>query len=163
MIDNIYDCLEVIPDKHFFIQDANDNNPAFIKNDNGQFEVINTTQGDINFLKIDDCIYSSQDETRCDCAVFNDKVFCFIELKTCKIKNQKAHRETADKQLKETIIRLKNESIAEDKNLEAYTCLTCKIDNQLTRITKTRHNNTILEFKEDLNTRLYYNCKKEFK
>ncbi len=163
MINNIADCLEIISDKHFFIQDEDDNNSAFIKNDNGQFEVINRTEDDISFLKIDDCIYTSQDETRCDCAVFNDKFFCFIELKTCKIKNQKANRETADKQLKQTIIKLKSASIVGDKNLEAYTCVTCKIDNQLTRITKTRHDNTILEFKEDLDTRLYYSCKKEFK
>ena len=164
MLNNIDDCLEVELSEHFFIQDNDDKNPAFINYDFGQFEVINKIHKDIHFLKIDDCIYKSNDSSRCDCAVFDDKVFCFIELKTCKIKSQKYNRVKADKQLKQTIMKFKNEDIVNGKKLEAYACLTCKtIDEKLTRITNAYSQDVIFEFEEDLDVELQYECIKEFK
>ncbi len=159
----IKECQEVISHSNFFIQDDIKNKPAYIKYDNGQFKIINKKQKDINFLKIDDCIYTSKDDTRCDCAIFDDKVFCFIELKTCKINNQNTNRKKADNQLKKTIINLKSERIVQGKALEAYACLTCEIDNKLTRITNAYCQDTIFSFEEELNTYLQYECKKEFK
>jgi len=165
MLENIDDCREVISSKNFFIQDKDGSSPAFIKYDNGQFEVINTIEDDINFLKIDDCIYTSEDKSRCDCAIFNDKVFCFIELKTLetkKGKTKKERRKTAEKQLKHTIYNFKDESILQNKNKEAYVSFTCNIDGKLTEIPNIGNADKKLEFKDDLDTDLKYSCKKEF-
>lgn len=106
----ITDCTQSLSKNYFFIRDDKQNKPSYIEFDNGQFEVINHTQKEIFFLQIDDCLYGSQDATRCDCAIYNDDVFCFIELKICKLNNQ----------------------------------------------------NTIVEFEDELNTSLFYKCKKEF-
>lgn len=158
----INSCQEIISERNFFIQDDEEGKPAYIKYDSGQFEIKNNKERNISFLKIDDCIYTSKDDTRCDCAVFDDKIFCFIELKTCKVNNQSANRKKADNQLKKTIINLKSENVVKDKELEAYACLTCEIDNKLTRITNAYSQDTIYEFEEELDTYLQYECKKEF-
>lgn len=163
MVNKLKECTESTLNKSFFIIDDIDNQPAYIIKEKGQFEVINNTKENLNFLKIDDCIYSSADKTRCDCAVFDDSVFCFIELKHCKIRNQKENRKKADIQLKETIISFKSEDVIQGKELEAYACLTCIIDGMVSRITNAYSKDTILEFEEELDTKLDYKCKKEFK
>lgn len=46
------------------------------------FTVNNNNIQTIHFLAIDHCLYSSSlAQKRCDCAVFNDSTFCFIEIK----------------------------------------------------------------------------------
>ena len=159
---DLENCTNNISDTHFLIQDDIENQPAYIKYDQGQFEVKNNTKKDIGFLQIDDCIYTSKDKSRCDCAVYDDKVFCFIELKTCKILSQKANRKKADAQLRFTIEQFRSDGIIHDQTLEAYACLTCNYDGKFTKITNARNQNTIVEFEDELNTRLYYECKKEF-
>lgn len=159
---NLEHCTQNISETHFFIQDDIENKPAYIKEKQGQFEVINDTKKNIQFLQIDDCIYTSKDTSRCDCAVYDDKVFCFIELKTCKISNQKANRKKADAQLKFTIEQFKKEGILKDKTLEAFACITCNHDGKLTRITNARNQNAMLEFEDELDTSLHYECKKRF-
>jgi len=165
MINNVDNCLEVISNKHFFIQDEEGSSPALVKYDDGQFGVINNTSDNISFLKIDDCIDFGKETKKCDCAIYNDNVFCFIELKTLKSKKgktKKERRRTAEKQLKYTIDNFKDETILQNKNKEAYISFTCNIDNKLTEIPNIGNADKKLEFKEDLNTRLYYSCKKEF-
>jgi len=164
MQSKIATCLETISKKHFFIADDIEQKPAFIKDTNGQFEVINHTKKDINFLKIDDCIYTSKDDSRCDCAIFDDKIFCFVELKTCKRTAWKTHREKSKKQLENTILNFKNNDIIKNKKLEAYISYTCTINNKYHKIKKASNSFEIeTYFKDVLNTDLYCNNKKEFK
>ena len=135
MINNLSQCTENIDKKHFFIKDGDDQKPAFIIEKNGEFEVINNTDNSIKFLKIDACIYNSNDNLRCDCAIYNDNVFCFIELKNSKRTNWKSHRESAEKQLKATILDFQNEEITQNKTFEAYMCCTyCDINDKITKI-----------------------------
>ena len=163
MQNKINNCLEIISKKHFFIDDDIKNNPAYLKDTNGQFEVINNTNKDINFLKIDDCIYTSKDNTRCDCAIFDEKVFCFVELKTCKRTAWKPHREKSQKQLENTINNFKKNAIIKDKKLEAYISYTCTINKEYHKIKKASNSFEIeTYFKDELNTDLYCNNKKEF-
>jgi len=160
MINNLDECTKVVINEHFFILDDIENTPAYIKHDNGQFEVINDFKKKIYFVQIDNCIYTSSDESRCDCAIYTDEVFCFIELKTCKIRNQKENRKKAQKQLKTTIQKYKNEQILQNKRWEAYICMTCNHDGKLTKITNAINKSAMVEFEDELNTSLYYECKK---
>jgi len=164
VINNFDDCLESIDEKHFFIQDGEAQRPAFIVGTNGEFEVINNTDSPINFLKIDSCVYDSRDGTRCDCAIYNDDTFCFLELKNSKRTNWKSHRESAEKQLEATILDFKDENITNNKTLEAYMCCTsCNIDGNYTRILRASNNNEkTVYFIDELNTKLYCDTKKGF-
>ena len=165
MIENIDDCLELVLQKHFFIQDEDGSSSAFIKYDNGQFEVKNDTDNNISFMKIDSCLEFKENYQKCDCAIFNDDVFCFIELKTLEsdkstIKSKR--RKKAENQLQYTIENFQDEDIIKNKKLEAYVSLTCNRDDKLTEIPNISNKDKELEFIEDFKTRLYYKCKKEF-
>jgi len=163
MIHNFNECLENVDKKHFFIQDGDDQLPAFVVEKNGEFEVINNTGSHINFLKIDSCVYHSKHSTRCDCTIYNDDTFCFLELKSSKRTNWKSHRESAEKQLKTTILDFTNEDVTKDKTLEAYMCCTCTIDGNFTQILRASNNYEVQTyFIDELNTKLYCDTKKEF-
>ena len=156
------DCLHNISKKEFFIIDDENQKPSKIVDSNGQFKVINNIDNNLTFLQIDDCVYKSKDDSRCDCAIYSHSIFSFIELKTCKKKNSKPNRRKAEKQLEETIVKFKNHYLLEGKKLEAYVCLTCHSDGKLIHISSTANQDKILEFEEDYNTKLEYICNKKF-
>lgn len=163
MISNFETCLESVDEKHFFIQDGKDERPAFRVETNGEFEVVNNRDSPINFLQIDSCIYDSNDSKRCDCAIYSDDTFCFIELKSSKRTNWKSHRESAEKQLKASILAFNDEDITKNKILEAYMCCTCKVDGNFTKISRASNNYEVQTyFIDELNTKLYCDTKKEF-
>lgn len=165
MINNFDPCLESVNKSHFFIQDGDNQEPSFIVDKNGEFEVINHTSNPIGFLQIDSCISNSSDNTRCDCAIYNDDIFCFIELKCMKPINFSKNRKKAEKQLKATIINFRNEDITKNKILEAYVCSNCKTEEEsnFEPITQQPKNtNQITYFEFELKTILYYDTKKEF-
>ena len=162
---DLEECIQSISYKHFFIQDDIQNQPAYIVATNGQFEVINHTKKDIRFLQIDDCIKFDNDDKKCDCAVYNDDIFCFIEQKSMSSQKPSTiakRRKNAEKQLKYTILNFKENQIVKNKKLEAYVSITCNHDSKLTRITNVRNQNAIVEFEDNYNVNLYYECKKEF-
>jgi len=164
MSKSIVECSEIITSSNFFIKDGKEKEPAFIVDKDGEFEIINTNEKEILFIVTDNCMYDSEDETRCDCIISDDKTFCFIELKNCKRTAWKNHREKAEKQLENTINNFKSESAIKDKNLEAYMCCTCIIDDEYTKIKKASNKSEIITyFEETLNTSLYCDNKKEFK
>jgi len=163
VINNFNNCLESVNKKHFFIQDGENQKPAFLVEFNGEFEVINNTDSSINFLKIDSCVYDSSDSKRCDCAIYSDNTFCFLELKNSKRTQWKNHRASAEKQLKSTISDFNDENITKNKTLEAYMCCTCKIDGNFTKISRASNNYEVQTyFIDELNTKLYCDTKKEF-
>jgi len=162
MLDISEICLHNISKKEFFLLDDENQKPTKVVDSNGQFRVVNNSSNSLSFLQIDDCIYRSGDESRCDCTIFNSDTFCFIELKTCKNKNKKPNRRKAENQLEETIVKFKNHYLLEDKRLEAYVCLTCNRDEKLIHIPSTANQDKIFEFEEEYNTKLEYLCNKEF-
>ena len=164
MINNFDICLESIDKKHFFIKDGDEQKPAFILKENGEFEVVNSTKNSINFLKTDSYIYTSKAPKRCDCILYNNDTICFIELKLTKRTQWKSWRKSANKQLETTILNFKNEEIAKNKTLEAYMCCTyCDINDKITKISRaTNKIETITYFEDTLNTALYCATKKEF-
>ena len=164
MIDKIEQCTKIINDKNFFIVDDKDKEPPYIVNENGEFEIVNNTKKELFFIAIDSCVYDSKDDTRCDCAIYDEDTFCFIELKRCKRTAWKSHRETAENQLKNTIQTFTKYVITKNKKLEAFMSCNCTINNEYTKIRKTSNKHeTITYFEETLNTSLYCDTKKEFK
>jgi len=170
MTKTIEECSEVTSLSNFFIKDGEEKEPAYIVLENGEFNIINSNTKELTFIATDSCVYTSDDETRCDCVVHDDKTFCFIELKNCKRTAWKNHREKAEKQLENTIRNFEEKNILNGKNLEAYMCCTCTITNEdteekeYTKIQRASNKSEIITYFEDsLNTSLYCDNQKEFK
>lgn len=69
----------------------------------GILKVSNLSKKAIFLFAIDDCIFSSADLSRCDCAVFDDKRFYFIEIKDCSKNQRLYHRNKASSQLRSAL------------------------------------------------------------
>ncbi len=81
------ECLQIIKKEAFEIFDHEEEKKCYILEENGQFKVINSKRKEIGFIAVDECLFDSSDGSRSDCIIFDDEVFCFIELKHCKNKN----------------------------------------------------------------------------
>ena len=163
MIDKLIECTQIISDNNFFIIDDKENHPPYIVDKNGEFNIINNSKKQLSFIAIDSCIYNSQDDTRCDCAISDNETFCFIELKHTKRTAWKKRRDDAQKQLEATISEFTTKNVTQNKKLEAFMCCNCTIDNEYTKIrnaTNTSEKETYFELA--LNTSLYCDTKKEF-
>ncbi len=155
-------CFQIISEEKFEIIDNEEEKKCYILEENGQFEVINSTQKEISFLAIDECLFSSADDSRADCIIFDDEVFCFIELKHCKNKNIPKNRRKAKQQLI-SLIEFFKEKIDLKQKLEAYICVTCSSNEEKITMTPRANNEQAqLEFEEFLDTQLFYKCQKEF-
>ena len=163
-------CLEILKDKEFKIYDCPELDDSCTKGrcyirTNGQFKVINSNEKEINFLAVDKCIFFDDDEfKKCDCIVFDNKFFCFIEIKefntTRKVgKRRRAKREASLNQVKSTIEKFK-EKFEIDRELEAYICV--KKATEGIPSTQASSSDRKLEFEEELRTKLFDGCQKEF-
>ncbi|MBB3840943.1 hypothetical protein FHS57_004964 [Runella defluvii] len=86
----------------------------------GHFSVTNDSQKTIHFLAIDKCVFGDDAETHCDCALFDENVFCFIEIKDAGKRTRKEHRRKAYQQLKSTILVFRfREVFREETQVEA--------------------------------------------
>jgi hypothetical protein len=81
-------CLESTTETVFHIFDSPDDpKRCFIKRQDEEpehFKVKNPQSKVIHFLAIDKCIFSDTDVTRCDCAIFDETHFNFIEISESK-------------------------------------------------------------------------------
>ena len=115
-------CLEILTDLEFSIYDS-EMGRCFIQREEDSvihFTVKNLNQKEIGFLAIDKCIYLDSDKIkRCDCAVFDNKTFCFIEIKETNQRKSENSRK-AKEQLLTTIKEFKDKIDFSDKRLEAY-------------------------------------------
>ncbi|AKD55928.1 hypothetical protein SD10_14485 [Spirosoma radiotolerans] len=101
-------CLQTLTDSEFCIYDT-DKGRCTIQSDLGgikHFTIENPTQRNLHFLAIDKCLFLDSDGTqRCDCAVFDSKTFCFIEIKEVDHAARRAEQlRKAKEQLKTTIL-----------------------------------------------------------
>ena len=151
-------CLETTQDK-FWIYDCEEKSRCYITHEDNQFHVLNDTNGYISFLAIDKCIFFDDDAfEKCDCAVFNEKIFSFIEIKKSKLRQKKKNRKKAKAQLISTINIFRDKIDFSDIQLEAYLC----IGTSPTRPSITATSiDMILEF-EELDTKLFEGCQKVF-
>ena len=163
-------CFEILKDEEFEIYDCPEADDSCTKGRcyiriNGQFKVINTNEKEINFLAVDKCIFFDDDKfKKCDCIVFDDAVFCFIEIKefntTRKVgKRRREKREASLNQVKSTIEKFK-EKFEIDRRLEAYICV--KKATEGIPATQASSSDRKLEFEEELRTKLFDGCQKKF-
>ena len=152
-------CLETNLSEEFWIYDCDEENRCYITSEDNQFQVKNNTENHISFLAIDKCIFFDDDAfEKCDCAVFNEKTFCFIEIKKSKLRQKKKNRKKAKAQLQSTINIFREKIDFSNLKLEAYLCI--GISPTRPSITATSMD-MILEF-EELDTKLFEGCQKEF-
>ena len=115
-------CLEILTDLEFSIYDS-EIGRCFIQKEVNEiihFTVKNSNQKEIGFLAIDKCIFMDSDKIkRCDFAVFDNKTFCFVEIKETNQRKSENSRK-AREQLLITINEFKGKIDFSDKRLEAY-------------------------------------------
>ena len=115
-------CLEILTDFEFSIYDS-EIGRCFIQKEVDEiihFTVKNPNHKEIGFLAIDKCIFMDSDKIkRCDFAVFDNKTFCFVEIKETNQRKSENSRK-AREQLLITIDEFKGKIDFSDKRLEAY-------------------------------------------
>lgn len=120
-------CLQTIIDNQFCIYDHAEIKRCFIQtNPDGikHFTVENTTEHAIHLLAVDNCLMAPTDPSRCDCAIFDNKTFCFIEIKTAGFKQRQAKRKEAEDQLRSSVTFFRNHvAFSNEQIIEAYVCL----------------------------------------
>ncbi len=89
------------------------------------FTVENNTAKPLNFLAIDRCLIIDDDNKKCDCAVFNDNEFHFVEIKTASTGVRGKRRRTAFEQLKNTIDVFYGKMDFSGLNVFAMICIGC--------------------------------------
>lgn len=155
------ECFEIHTEKEFEVFDHEEEKKCYIVSENGQFTVFNPKKKEIGFIAIDECLFSSSDDSRADCAIYDIDTYCLIELKDCKIKNIPVNRRRAKKQLIASLEFLQK-NIKINKKLEAYICVTCTRDNKTTMIPRADNQEAKAEFEELYHTKLEYLCEKNF-
>lgn len=121
-------CLQTLADSEFYIYDHETEGKCYTHKDVVgiiHFTVENSSTNPVYFLAIDKCLLADNDRTkRCDCAVFDDQTFCFIEIKTTSSMTQrKKLRREAKNQLKIAISLFREHNVFTTEYLEAYVCL----------------------------------------
>lgn len=119
-------CLQTLVESEFSVFDTDAKQCAIQTNSLGlkHFTVENPTGRDIHFLAIDHCLFSDKDQTRCDFAVFDDKTFCFVEIKETETAARRSeHYQQAKDQLKATIQYFREQMTFTTKRIEAYACV----------------------------------------
>ena len=151
-------CLDTLTKKEFEIYDCEEEKRCYIATDYGQFKVINILEKEISFLAIDKCLFFDNDKfKKCDCLLFDKENICFIEIKACKFKQRKSNKKTAISQLKSTIEIFRKEFDIY-KKIEAYLCIGMNPENP----PRASSSDRILEFEEELDTKLLEGCQKAF-
>ncbi len=155
-------CIKTSSDSKFWISDREENPTCKLiskLSDNCDFEVLNPQEEDINFLAIDKCIFDDSDSKKCDCAVFNDNSFAFIEIKsTAKPRNMRKHRKKGLEQLGATIETFKRKVDFSNTELEAYLCFSSSTYPKQTASNQSK----IIAFYDNYKANLKYSNQKEF-
>jgi hypothetical protein len=123
-------CLEAISEGVFYIFDsATEPQRCFIRkvdSDPIHFTVRNPQYREIYFLAIDKCIFQDGDSSRCDCAVFDDKEFNFIEISESKKLHRNEKRKKALSQLGNTVDLFRASGIQLPVDVNAIVCFVGK-------------------------------------
>jgi Holliday junction resolvase-like predicted endonuclease len=159
-------CLETSTGLTFYIYDHETEKRCYAHNDPdgiAHFTVINNEARSVHFLAIDKCLLMDSDEnSRCDCAVFDEQTVCFIEIKTTSSENERRRtklRRKAMEQLKATIVYFKNQAVFDSADIEAYVTLLAESEGRPRN--RTNLAAEIEEF-EEMGVRLFYANAKAF-
>lgn len=123
-------CLETTAKSEFGILDRKAEKCIIQHYEGGKihFIVLNPNQKPIHFLAIDHCLFSdnlpkTENHQRCDCAIFDETTFCFIEIKDVVFSQKSKESRDAKNQLLDTIDIFQNKIDFKGKRLEAYVCV----------------------------------------
>lgn len=73
------------------------------KEDSGHFKVENNENKTIYFAPVDGCIFITYEHRKCDFILFDDRVFCFGDIKNVQKSQRFAARKNAKEQVEVTI------------------------------------------------------------
>jgi len=122
-------CIQQRTDS-FDVYDHRVEHRCYIKTDLDEpsdFTIKNKGNKEIHFLAIDKCLFHDTDTfERCDCAVFNENEFCFIEIKESNLNQRQENKKKATGQLRATISKFKGTFDLSGYVLEAYRCIGIK-------------------------------------
>ncbi len=157
-------CLETLK-TDFGIIDASDPtaSPSSIvqnKEEEHFFWVENPNQKAITFLAVDHCLIDTKDFKKCDCVIFDDNCFCFIEFKACRPKQRNEHKKKAIQQLANTIQLFLDRLSLDNYIKEAYVVVGY-IRNRIPRKSASSFNKRI-QFLEQYNVELLEGNSKTF-
>jgi hypothetical protein len=111
-------CLEFTSKQDFYIFD--EENKSSKITETGILQITNPRASELGFLKIDHCFLGNKDPNKCDCAVFDENTFCFVEISVAKAKQRNEKRRKATEQLSNTIKLFKEKGISyKNRKLEA--------------------------------------------
>lgn len=120
------DCLEITNSEKIEIFDDEIKKRCFIRSEDTQpthFTILNPSKKEIAFLAIDKCVFFDEDNwAKCDFVVFDDKTFCFIEIKQANRRQRSKRKKKAIQQLKATVKLFTEKLDFEGYQLEAHIC-----------------------------------------
>jgi hypothetical protein len=121
-------CLQTLTDAKFHIYDHETEKRCYVHTETEgikHFTVENMDGRPVHFLAIDKCMLADDKLTqRCDCAIFDEQTFCFIEIKTTSSMTQrKKLRREAKNQLKAVIAYFRENNAFVPHSIEAYVSL----------------------------------------
>ncbi len=138
--------------------------PETVQNKDNLFEVNNPNSSKIAFFKVDKCFFGDNPEfKRCDCILFDETEFCFLEMKfnstTIAKLRIESNRKEAVNQLRNTIqffnAGLDNNYLG--RSLEGYVCTPEHYPNKDTSLSE-----FVIEFLEDYGVNLFEKNEKTF-
>lgn len=150
-------CLSVETQKEFYIVDGESGKSEVCYDSSALnypfFTVSNPKEKEIGFLAIDKCIFFEQDGEKCDCAVFDGHLICFIEMKKAlgKTRTRSKARDKAVGQLKETIAEFRQKIDFSPVQVEAILCVGF---NTVYPRSRASNQNRVKEFQDDYNAEL---------
>ncbi|CAG5005302.1 hypothetical protein DYBT9275_03558 [Dyadobacter sp. CECT 9275] len=110
------------------------------------FEVVNPSLKEIHFLAIDKCILTDSDSAHCDCAIFDDKQFSFLEISESKKLQRNEKRKRARIQLGQTIQHFRSKGIS---FMESPNAIICFVGKNVYPARTSSNNEARLDFFED--------------
>ena len=127
---NFSTCIETKEGKTIFIKDPDLNGSPCVISDitDFDFKIDNPQQKEIDFLKIDACVYTGQDGRKCDFSINDDKIVYFVEVKKLRDFSSSwksdSKKDDALDQIIQTINKFKlNYNLTDLRNVYAVICL----------------------------------------
>lgn len=160
---NLNHCLEVENSQSFIVVDTTGGRSEIFRESElppfPYLTIKNPNEKNINFLAIDECIYFSADGKKCDCAVFDENRFCFVEIKSGMGKSRRHKKQEAAEQLKNAIRLFKNNIDFSSYEIEAILCVGFK-----TSFPRIKASSIYLskDFQDSLNAELFEGNEIEF-
>lgn len=156
-------CLKIISAIRFYVYDDPDTDQICFTDQEPDeyqnFRIENPDNKPIRFLAVDHCLFFDDGPKKCDFILYDESVFCFIELKGVKKRKRKNAKREAEEQIL-TTVELFQEKLESFKGriLEAYLCVGYRTGRPSTLSRSQRAKRDFAR----INVKLYDGCRREF-